>query len=321
MPTILGREVGPIGYGLMSLTLGAPANLPSEEQAFEALRAAADLGCLVWNGGEFYGAPSYNSLVLLNRFFEAYPEYADKVVLNIKGSMKPNWTPDGTPDNIKQSVENCVKLLGSKARIHMFECARRDKNVPLETQIGTLKALVEEGKIETVALSEVNANTIREAAKLVKISAVEVELSVWNTAPLNNGIVQACADLDIPILAAMLTGKLRSPADLAEGDHRKMFPKYQDGNFQENFKLVNELEKVASEKGYTVGQVALGWLVALSRRPDMPTIIPIPGSSKSGSLDIFFRARFMLIIDPRVCRTRSGKCCCRGLVGRRDEPY
>lgn len=78
----------------------------------------------------------------------------------------------------------------------------------------------------------------------------------------------------------MLAGKLQSPADPQEGDHRRMFPKYQDGNFQENVKLVNELKKVAAEKGCTVGQVALGWLVALSRRPDMPTIIPIPGSSK-----------------------------------------
>lgn len=71
----------------------------------------------------------------------------------------------------------------------------------LETQIGTLKTLAEEGKIGAVALSEVNANTIREAAKLVKISAVEVELSIWNTGPLKNGVVQACAELEIPILA------------------------------------------------------------------------------------------------------------------------
>jgi pyridoxine 4-dehydrogenase len=78
----------------------------------------------------------------------------------------------------------------------------------------------------------------------------------------------------------MLTGKLRSPADLPEGDHRRTFPKYQEGNFEQNVKLVNELGKVAVEKGCAIGQVALGWLVALSRRPDMPTIIPIPGTSR-----------------------------------------
>jgi pyridoxine 4-dehydrogenase len=77
----------------------------------------------------------------------------------------------------------------------------------------------------------------------------------------------------------MLTGKLRSPADLPEGDYKRTFPKYQEGNFEQNVKLVNELGKVAVEKGCTIGQVALGWLVALSRRSDMPTIIPIPGTS------------------------------------------
>lgn len=201
MPTILNRKVGPIGYGLASLTFGPPTNHPTEEQAFAALRAAADTGCLVWDGAEFYGTPDYNSLVLLRRFFEKYPEYADKVLLNIKGAMRPNWVPDASPDYIKQSVESCVKQLDGKANIHMFECARRDVKVPLETQLNTLKELVDEEKIGSVALSEVNANTIREAAKIVDISAVEVELSIWNTGPLTNGIVRACAELDIPIIA------------------------------------------------------------------------------------------------------------------------
>jgi pyridoxine 4-dehydrogenase len=201
MPTLLNRSVGPIGYGLMSLTLGAPASLPSEDQAFALLRTAADLGCLVWNGGEIYGAPTYNSLTLLNRFFAKYPEYADKVVLNIKGAMKLDWTPDCTPENIRQSVGNCVEMLGDAKKVDMFECARRDVKVPLESQIGALKTLVEEGKISSVALSEMNASTIRAAAKLVKITAVEVELSIWNTGPLKNGITAACAELNIPILA------------------------------------------------------------------------------------------------------------------------
>jgi pyridoxine 4-dehydrogenase len=83
-----------------------------------------------------------------------------------------------------------------------------------------------------------------------------------------------------PVGNGMLTGTLHSPTDLAAGDHRRIFPKYQEGNFQQNLKLVDALGGLAAEKGCTVSQVALGWLVGLSRRPDMPTIIPIPGSSK-----------------------------------------
>ena len=199
MPNILGYDIGDIGYGLHGHTYGHP--IPSEEQAFESMRAAADLGCLLWNGGEFYGKPDYNSLVLLNRFFDKYPQYADKIVLNIKGALEPNFVPNGSPDFIRKSVSNCLVQLGNRGKIAMFECSRRDVKVPLETTLTALKELVDEGTIGSVALSEVNAATIREAARLVNISAVEVELSLWCTDPLTNGITSTCKELGIPILA------------------------------------------------------------------------------------------------------------------------
>jgi pyridoxine 4-dehydrogenase len=102
---------------------------------------------------------------------------------------------------VKQSVTNCLQMLGEKGRIDMFECARRDPNVPLEQTLSALEELVKEGKIGGVALSEVSAATIREAAKITKIVAVEVELSLWSTEPLTNGITKACAELNIPIIA------------------------------------------------------------------------------------------------------------------------
>lgn len=92
-------------------------------------------------------------------------------------------------------------MLGGKGKIDMFECARRDPNTPLEATLATLEELVKEGKIGGVALSEVNANTIREAAKVTKIVAVEIEISLFSTEPLSNGITKACAELDIPIIA------------------------------------------------------------------------------------------------------------------------
>ncbi|KAL9039402.1 MAG: hypothetical protein Q9214_004892, partial [Letrouitia sp. 1 TL-2023] len=199
MPNILGRNLGNIGYGLQWHTLSH--KLSSEEQNFEAMCTAADLGCLVWDGGEFYGKPEYNSLVLLNRFFAKYPQYADKVVLNIKGASEINFMPNGSPDFVRKSVSNCLTQLDGRAKIAMFECARRDVNVPVETTLATLKELVDEGKIESVALSEVNANMIREAARFVKIAAVEVELSLWCTDPLKNGIASTCRGLNIPVLA------------------------------------------------------------------------------------------------------------------------
>lgn len=175
--------------------------MPPEEQAFAAMRVALASGCNFWNGGEFYGTPESNSLTLLRKYYSLYPEDADRVVLNIKGAMRPGRIPDGSPEYLRESVENCLKMLGEKGRIDMFECARRDPKVPLEKTLGTLVELVDEGKIGGIALSEVSANTIREAVKITKIVAVEVELSLWSTEPLTNGIVEACAELDIPIIA------------------------------------------------------------------------------------------------------------------------
>ncbi len=165
------------------------------------MRAALAAGCNLWNGGEFYGTPEHNSMTLLKKYYEKYPEDADKVVLNIKGATRPGLSPDGSAEFVRESVENCLAMLGPRGKIDMFESARRDPNVPLKETLGTLAQLVDEGKIGGVALSEVNANTIREAAKITKIVAVEIEFSLFATEPLNNGITQACYELKIPIIA------------------------------------------------------------------------------------------------------------------------
>ena len=177
--------------------------VPPEEQAFATMRATLNKGCNFWNGGEFYGPPDRNSLTLLRKYYEKYPEDADNIVLNIKGATRilPTLRPDGSPEFVKESVYKCLEMLGPRGRIDMFECARRDPNVPLEKTLGALAELVQAGKIGGIALSEVNAGTIREAAKITKIVAVEIELSLWRTEPLTNGIATACAELDIPIIA------------------------------------------------------------------------------------------------------------------------
>lgn len=173
---------------------------PPDEQAFAAMRAALATGSNLWHGGTFYGPPENNSLALLSRYYTQYPDDAHKVVLNIKGGHKGH-APDGSPAFLRQDVENALRQLGGKGKIDVFGCARRDPDTPLKATLETLAELVKEGKIGGVSLSEVNANTIREAAAITKISAVEIELSLWSTEPLTNGIAKACAELNIPIAA------------------------------------------------------------------------------------------------------------------------
>lgn len=109
--------------------------------------------------------------------------------------------PDGTPEGIKTSVENCLRLLDGKKTIDIFECARVDKNVPIETTMKALEEYVKAGKIGGIALSEVGEATIRKAAKVTKIVAVEVELSLFSLNILENGVAAACEENGIPIVA------------------------------------------------------------------------------------------------------------------------
>jgi pyridoxine 4-dehydrogenase len=141
------------------------------------MKTALDGGANLWNGGEFYGTAENNSLTLLNKYFTKFPEDAEKVVLNVKGAHV-NWMPDCSEESIRRSVDNCIRMLGGKKSIDVFECARVDPNVPIEQTIEVLAALVKEGKIGGIGLSEVKAETIRRANKVHPIVSVENELSM-----------------------------------------------------------------------------------------------------------------------------------------------
>ncbi|KAG7146411.1 Pyridoxal reductase like protein [Verticillium longisporum] len=202
-------------------------------------------------------------------------------------AVLPAFTPTGSPDEVAASINKCLQKLGPRGTIDEFEIARVDANVPYEHSLRPIVDAAAKGRIGGVSVSEVSANTIRRAAKVTKISSVEIELSLWETDALTNGITDVCAELDIPIVAysplgrGLLTGAIRSPADIPDGDFRKVLPRYQPGNFEVNLKLADKVTEFAARKRCTAAQVAIAWLLAIARRPGMPTIIPIPGSSSS----------------------------------------
>ncbi|KAI1323103.1 voltage-gated shaker-like K+ channel, subunit [Xylariaceae sp. FL0255] len=287
MPTLLGKEVGPIGLGLMGFTWRS--NPPSDEQAFETMRAALQAGNTCWNGGEFYGPPERNSLVLLEKYFEKYPEDADKVILNIKGGANPKtYAPDGSPENTRRSIDTCIAQLKGRKKIDMFEFARRDPNVPLEVTLGIIdKEYVQTGKIGGISLSEVRAETIHEAAKITKICAVELEVSMFSIDFLTNGVADACAQYGIPIIAyspigrGMLTGAVKKREDVNELLLNMDFPRFRPDAFEANLVLVEKVESLAKKKGCTPAQLAINWtrVLANKRKGMPPAIIPIPGAT------------------------------------------
>ncbi|KAJ9609768.1 hypothetical protein H2200_006096 [Cladophialophora chaetospira] len=292
---LVGKPIGSIGYGLMGLTW-RPKPQPAED-SFKAMETALAQGSNFWNGGELYGPPERHSGHLLNEYFKLHPEDADKVVLSIKGgTVLGQLRPDGSAKNVRRSVEDTLKVLDGTKTIDIFECARLDHNVPLEETIGTLAELVKEGKIGGIGLSEVKASTIERAHKIHPIAAVEIELSLWTTDVLNNGIAETCGRLGIPIVAysplsrgALAGETIRKNADIPEGDFRKHSPRFQDDVLEYNNQIVDEVEQLAHKKGVTKAQIAIAWVRALSgrtvttedgRQIKLGTIIPIPGATR-----------------------------------------
>ncbi|KAF3771273.1 hypothetical protein M406DRAFT_59980 [Cryphonectria parasitica EP155] len=277
--TIAGKAVGPL-TPLAGLTFPwKKLDLPA---AAKVMKASLEHGANFWNGGLFYGSPDHNSLHLLKYYFSQYPEDADKVVLSIKGAYDMStFTPTGSPEAIRAAVDTALRVLDGCKKIDVFQMGRVDPKVPIEESVGTLAALVSEGKIGGVGLSEVSEKTIRRAAKITEIAAVEIELSLFTTDPLTNGIVDACEELDIPIVAyspvgrGFLTGQISRREDMDPTDARLRFPRFQPDVFSQNLKLVDAVKQIADRKGLPLAAVAIAWTKYQGKK-----ILPLPGASK-----------------------------------------
>ncbi|KAK7426399.1 hypothetical protein QQZ08_007154 [Neonectria magnoliae] len=291
MTQILGKQVGAIGFGLMGLTWRPVP--PPLDQALEAMRTALENGCNVWNAGEFYGTPEYNSMTLLKHYFTKYPEDADKVSLFIKGGIDiKTFARDGSPEGIRRSLDNIIAQLGGTKKVDGFACSRRDPNVPLEITLGIIqKEYIDTGKIGGVYISECSAETVHEASKHAKILAAEIEVSLFSTDFLKNGVAAACAQHGIPVLAyspigrGMLTGRFTDASQFKELGVVSHFPRFQAEALAHNLKLVGQAKVLAEKKGCTPAQLAIGWVHGLSNRDGLPTIIPIPGATTASRVE------------------------------------
>ena len=259
----------------------------SSENAIACMKAALHAGANFWNAGEHYGTPEYNSLHLLNIYFRRYPEDADKVVISVKscfGLVDGQIALRNDEKGVKASIDHCLEVLDGKCRIDVFQAARLDPDVPVEETVGAIQEYVKVGKIGGVGLSECSAASIRKAVAVAPIAAVEVEVSLFETGIFSNGVADACKEFQIPIVAysplnrGFLTGQYRKYEDLPEKDYRKMFPRYQPEVFDENVRLVEEIEKVARQRGCSGIHVALAWVSAQSNSLGVP-VVPIPGAS------------------------------------------
>jgi len=276
--------VSALGYGCMGLeAVYGPA---TDRQAGIALiRAAVERGVTMFDTAEVYGPFTNEELV-----GQALGPVRDQVVIATKFGFGVN--PDGTrygvdsrPEHIRAVVDAMLKRLQVTA-IDLLYQHRVDRSVPIEDVAGTVKQLIEEGKVRHFGLSEASAGTIRRAHTVQPVTAVQSEYSLWTRDVEQNGVLATCEELSIgfvpwgPLGAGFLTGKIDVTTSFDANDFRNVAPRFTPEARAANLALVDLLKGIAEQKSATPAQIALAWLLA-----QKPWIVPIPGTTKLHRLE------------------------------------
>ncbi|CAG8666054.1 12851_t:CDS:2 [Rhizophagus irregularis] len=263
------RELGKTGVKIPAIGLGC-MNMSSlygaadEQENIKILNRAIELGCTFWDTADMYGLG--DNEILLSKVLK---EHRNEVFLCTKfaflqenGEIKVS----GKPEYVRQACENSLKRLGIDY-IDLYYQHRVDPNTPIEDTVGALAELVKEGKVKYIGLSECSAETLRRAYKVHPIAAVQTEYSPWTLDIEKNGVLEACRELGVTMVAysplgrGFLTGKFKSIDDFEPNDFRRTVPRFQGENFNKNLELVQKFNEFASKKGITTGQLCLAWVI------------------------------------------------------------
>ncbi len=271
-----GIKVSAIGLGCMGMS---EYYGPSDDAASVALlRRAVDLGVTFFDTADMYGV-GHNEMLLSQAFRGGL---RDKVVIatkfaNMRRIDGAYLGVSGRPEYVKTACDMSLKRLGV-SHIDLYYQHRVDPEVPIEETVGAMAALVKEGKVRFLGLSEAGAQTIRRANAVHPITALQTEYSLW-TRDAEGEIIDTCRELGIsyvaysPLGRGFLTGAFTSSNQFARGDFRSVNPRMKPGNFEQNRAMVEKVEEMAARKRCTAAQLALAWV--LSRGDD---VIPIPGT-------------------------------------------
>src|SRR5579859_4273207 len=276
-----GLEVSALGFGCMGLSFGfGPAT--EKSAAIKVIRAAYDGGVTFFDTAEAYGPFANEELV-----GEALAPVRDKVVIATKFGFENGIPSQGTnskPERIRAVAEAALKRLNTDV-IDLFYQHRVDPNVPIEDVAGTVKDLIQEGKVKHFGMSEAGAATIRRAHAVQPVTALQSEYSLWTRDP-EPDVLPTCEELGIgfvpwsPLGQGFLTGKIDASTKFESTDFRAVFPRFTEEARKTNLALVDLLNQIARRKRATPAQIALAWLLA-----QKPWIVPIPGTTKVHRLE------------------------------------
>src|SRR5215471_13848168 len=284
--------VSAIGLGCMGLNhQRGPA--PERKEVIALIRAAVDRGVTFFDTAEVYGPFTNEEIV-----GEALKPVRDQVVIATKfgfaiDASGKGFDPksgrqaglDSRPEHIKEVCDASLKRLGVEV-IDLLYQHRVDPEVPIEDVAGAVKELIAKGKVHHFGLSEPGAQTVRRAHAVQPVTALQNEYSLWTRGPETNGILKACEELGIGLVAysplgkGFLTGAMSKGTKLAENDFRRTLPRFTPEAIERNQALIDLLKRIADEKKATLAQIALAWLLA-----QKPWIVPIPGTTKLHRLE------------------------------------
>jgi aryl-alcohol dehydrogenase-like predicted oxidoreductase len=277
-------EVSALGLGCMgmSFSYGPPKD---KKEMIDLLHAAVDRGVTLFDTAEVYGPFINEELV-----GEALAPFHGKVVIatkfgfDVSGSDKRPAGVNSQPEHIKQAVEGSLKRL-KVGTIDLLYQHRVDPNVPIEDVAGTVKELIQAGKVRHFGLSEAGAQTIRRAHAVQSVTALQSEYSLWWRKP-EAEIIPVLQELGIglvpysPLGRGFLTGKIDADTKFDSADFRSSLPRFTPEALKANQALIDLLASIAKKKNATPAQIALAWLLA-----QKPWIVPIPGTTKLSRLE------------------------------------